>query len=134
MGIGSAVANGLFGSMVWRAADNLSFAMEVDGRDLNLGMDYRVSRYVNLHLAWGEVEMTTFPPEGQNRQDIMQNSKVTVAVSSRFGPIFGARRLELEREQQRIERARQRLDELEARRRSAESELQRLRDLLDERR
>ncbi len=55
-------------------------------------------------------------------------------MSSRFGPLFGASRLELEREQQRIERARQRLEELEARRRSAESELQRLRDLLDERR
>lgn len=134
MGIGSAVANGLFGSLAWKATDNLALAMEVDGRDLNLGMDYRVNRYVNLHLAWGEAEMTLLPPEDQNRRDIMQNSKVTVAISSRFGPLFGARRLELEREQQRIERARQRLDELESRRRAAESELQRLRDLLDERR
>lgn len=133
-GIGSSIANGLFGSLVWEPGDNIALALEVDGRDMNIGMDYAVSRHINLHIAWGEMEMTLLPPEGQNFQDIQQNSKVTIAMSSRFGPIFGASRLELEREQQRIERARQRLEELEARRRSAESELQRLRDLLDERR
>jgi|GEM_PF-254368 len=134
MNIGSAVANGLFGSLVWKPAEAISVAFEMDSRDFNLGLDYALGKHVDLHLAWAELEMTLFPPEGQNRQDVMQNSKVTVAVSSRFGPLFGAGRLELEREQQRIERARQRLEELEARRRSAESELQRLRDLLDERR
>jgi hypothetical protein len=95
-------------------------------------MSYAVGRHVNLRLAWAELEQVLFPPEGQNKQDVMQNSKITISVSSRFGPLFGVGRLELEREQQRIERARTRLDELEARRRAAESELQRLRDLLDE--
>ena len=134
LGIGSSISNGLFGSLVWDPNETVSVAFEMDGRDLNLGLDYSVSRHVDLHLAWAELEQTLFPAEGQNRQDIQQNSKVTVSVSTRFGPLFGAGRLELEREQQRIERARQRLDELEARRRAAESELQRLRDLLDERR
>ena len=134
LNIGSSVANGLFGSLVWDPSETVSVAFEMDGRDFNLGMDYSVSRHVDLHLAWAEMEQTLFAAEGQNRQDVQQNSKVTVAVSTRFGPLFGAGRMELEREQQRIERARQRLDELEARRRSAESELQRLRDLLDERR
>jgi len=132
LGIGSSIANGLFGSMVWRAGENFSAAFEMDGRDFNLGMSYAVGKHVNLHLAWAELEQTVFAPENQNRQDVMQNSKITIAISSRFGPLFGAGRLELEREQQRIERARTRLDELEARRRAAESELQRLRDLLDE--
>lgn len=132
LGIGSSIANGLFGSVVWEPGDDFSLAFEMDGRDLNLGMTYAVGKHVDLHLAWAELEQTVFPPEGQNRQDVMQNSKITIAVSSRFGPLLGAGRLELEREQQRIERARTRLDELEARRRAAESELQRLRDLLDE--
>ncbi len=132
LGIGSSIANGLFGSMVWEPGENFSLALEMDGRDLNLGMTYAVGKHVNLHLAWAELEQMVFAPENQSKQDIMQNSKVTIAVSSRFGPLLGASRLELEREQQRIERARTRLDELEARRRAAESELQRLRDLLDE--
>lgn len=132
LGIGSSIANGLFGSLVWHPGEDFSVAFEMDGKDFNLGMDYSVAKNVDLHLAWGELEQTLFPPEGQNKQDIMQNSKITIAISSRFGPILGAGRLELEREQQRIERARTRLEELEARRRAAESELQRLRDLLDE--
>jgi hypothetical protein len=132
--IGSAVANGLFGSIVWDPSEAISVAFEMDGRDFNLGMQYAVNKHFNLNLAWAEFEQTLLPPEGQNKQDIMQNSKITIGVSARFGPIFGASQYELEREQQRIERARQRLDELEARRRAAESELQRLRDLLDERR
>lgn len=134
MGVGSAVANGLFGSMVWEPSDAVTIAFEQDGRDFNIGLSYDVSRYITLHLAAAEVEMALFPPEGQNRQDPCQNAKVTVAVTTRFGPLFGARRLELEREQQRIARARARLNELEARRRAAEAELQRLRDYLDERR
>ncbi len=132
LGIGSSIANGLFGSMVWQPGEDFSVAFEMDGRDFNLGIDYSVAKNVDLHLAWGELEQTIFPPEGQDKQDLMQNSKITIAISSRFGPILGAGRLELEREQQRIERARTRLDELEARRRAAESELQNLRDLLDE--
>ncbi|MCK5841069.1 MAG: hypothetical protein KAH31_02790 [Candidatus Sabulitectum sp.] len=132
LGIGSSIANGLFGSMVWEPGEDFSLAFEMDGRDFNLGMTYSVGKHVDLHLAWAELEQTVFAPEGQNKQDVMQNSKITIAVSSRFGPLLGAGRLELEREQQRIERARTRLDELEARRRAAESELQRLRDLLDE--
>ncbi|MCD4706214.1 MAG: hypothetical protein K8S62_00570 [Candidatus Sabulitectum sp.] len=132
LGIGSSIANGLFGSIIWEPGENFSLAFEMDGRDFNLGMTYAVGKHVNLHLAWAELEQMIFAPEGQNKQDVMQNSKITVAVSSRFGPLLGAGRLELEREQQRIERARTRLDELEARRRAAESELQRLRDLLDE--
>jgi len=134
LGIGSAVANGLFGSVVWGPSEALSVAFEMDGRDFNLGMDYAVNRHINIRLAWAELEQTIFPPEGQNKQDVMQNSKVTIGVSARIGPIFGASHYELEREQQRIERARQRLEELEARRRAAEAQLQRLRDLLDERR
>ena len=134
LGIGSSIANGLFGSVVWDPGENFSVGLEMDGRDLNMGVTYTVGKHVDLHLAWAEIEQMIFPPENQDKRDIMQNSKITVAVSSRFGPLLGAGRLELEREQQRIERARTRLDELEARRRSAESELQRLRDLLDERR
>lgn len=132
LGIGSSIANGLFGSLIWEPSEDLSIAFEMDGRDFNLGMTYAVGKHVNLHLAWAELEQTVFAPENQNKQDVMQNSKITIAVSSRFGPLFGVGRLELEREQQRIERARTRLEELEARRRAAESELQRLRDLLDE--
>lgn len=134
LGIGSSVANGLFGSVVWDPGDAVSIAFEMDGRDLNLGLDYSINRNIAVHLALAELEQTIFPPAQQNRQDIMQNSKVTIGVSARLGPLFGAGRYDLEREQQRIERARQRLEELEARRRAAEAQLQRLRDLLDERR
>lgn len=134
LGIGSSVANGLFGSVVWDPGDAVSIAFEMDGRDLNLGLEYSINRHIDLRFALAEIEQTVFAPEQQNRQDIMQNSKFTVGVSSRLGPLFGAGRYDLEREQQRIERARQRLEELEARRRAAEAQLQRLRDLLDERR
>ena len=133
MGVGSAVANGLFGSLVWEPSNALTLALEQDGRDLNFGLSYRINRTITLNLAAAEFEMALFPPEGHNRRDPCQNSKFTIAVSGTLGPLFGARRLELEREQQRIARARARLGELEARRRAAEAELQRLRDLLDER-
>jgi len=133
MGIGSSIASGLFGSVVYRPSEPFTIVLEQDGRDLNLGATYDVNRYITLQMAWAEFEMTVFPPENQNRADIMQNSKVSIGIRSTFGPIFGARQLALEREQQRIERARERLEELEARRRAAEAELQRLRDLLENR-
>ena len=133
-GIGSAVAHGLFGSLVWDPSTKLSISLEQDGKDLNFGLSYDVNRYITLNIAAAEFEMAIFPPDGQSYQDPCQNPKFTVAVTSRIGPLFGERRHELEREQQRIARARARLEELEARRRAAEAELQRLRDLLDERR
>jgi len=131
MNIGSAVAHGLFGSIVWDPSSKVSIAIEQDGKDFNLGFSYDINRYVTLNLAAAEFEMAMFPPEGQNFQDACQNPKFTIAVSSRVGPLVGGGS-ELEREQQRIARARARLEELEARRRAAEAELQRLRDLLDE--
>lgn len=133
MGIGSSIASGLFGSVVYRPSEPFTIAMEQDGRDLNIGVSYEINRYLTLQMAWAELEQTLFPPANQNRSDIMQNSKVSIGIRSTFGPIFGARQLALEREQQRIERARERLEELEARRRAAEAELQRLRDLLENR-
>jgi len=133
LGIGSSVASGFFGSILYRPTDVITVGMEQDGRDLNLGFSYDVSKYFTLQLAWAELEQAVFPPDGQNQQDIMQNAKYSVGIRSQFGPLLGARRMELERERQRIERARSRLQELEARRRAAEAELQRLRDLLEER-
>ncbi|MCK5116944.1 MAG: hypothetical protein KAR44_10115 [Candidatus Aegiribacteria sp.] len=133
MGIGSSVAHGLFGSVVYHPSDAIAIILEQDGRDLNLGASYDVTEYITLQMAWAELEQTIFPATGQNKTDIMQNSKVTFGVQSRFGPIFGAGAIALERERQRIERARDRLEELEARRRAAEAELQRLRDLLENR-
>lgn len=133
LGIGSSIAHGLFGSLVYYPNEVITVGLEQDGRDLNFGASYEISRHFTLQLAWAELEMAVFPPENQNRQDVMQNSKFSLGLRSQFGPLIGARRMELERERQRIERARQRLQELEERRRAAESELQRLRDLLEER-
>lgn len=131
LGVGSAFASGLFGSIVIRPAEVITFALEQDGRDLNLGVSYDINSFLTLEMAWSEFEQTLFPATTQDRTDVMQNSKVSFGLGSRIGPIFGAGRLALEREQQRIERARARLQELEERRRAAEAELQRLRDLLE---
>jgi len=133
LGIGSSIAHGLFGSVVYRPSDMFTIALEQDGRDLNLGASYELNEYITLQMAWAEFEQAIFPPKGQNRTDIMQNSKVSIGIQSTIGPIFGTGQIALEREQQRIERARGRLEELEARRRAAEAELQRLRDLLENR-
>lgn len=133
LGIGSSIAHGLFGSVVYYPSDLFTLALEQDGRDLNLGVSYKINSFITLEMAWAELEQTIFPPEGQNKTDIMQNSKISFGLRTRIGPVFGADRIALEREQQRIERARDRLQELEARRRAAESELQRLRDLLENR-
>ncbi|NOQ22838.1 MAG: hypothetical protein GQ565_09380 [Candidatus Aegiribacteria sp.] len=133
LGIGSSVAHGLFGSVVYHPTEVITVALEQDGRDLNLGASYDVTDHITLQMAWAEFEQTIFPAEGQNKTDIMQNSKVTFGIQSRIGPIFGAGQIALERERQRIERARDRLEELEARRSAAEAELQRLRDLLENR-
>jgi hypothetical protein len=111
----------------------VTVSIEQDGRDLNLGASYDINKFITVQMAWAEFEQTIFPPEGQNKSDIMQNSKVTIGIQSRIGPILGAEQIVLEREQQRIERARGRLEELETRRRAAEAELQRLRDLLENR-
>jgi hypothetical protein len=133
LGIGSSIGNGLFGSVVYYPSEAFTIAFEEDGRDLNLGVSYDVNEYLTLQIAWAELEQTIFPADGQNRSDIMQNSKISIGVQSRFGPIFGAGQIALEHEQQRLERARDRLEELEARRSAAEAELQRLRDLLENR-
>lgn len=133
LGIGSSIAHGLFGSVVYRPSDMFTVSIEQDGRDLNLGASYDINKVITLQMAWAELEQTIFPADGQNKSDVMQNSKVTIGIRSRIGPIFGAGQIILEREQQRIERARGRLEELEARRRAAEAELQRLRDLLENR-
>lgn len=133
LGIGSSISHGLFGSVVYYPNDLFTVALEQDGRDLNLGVSYKINNFITLEMAWAEFEQTIFPPENQNKTDIMQNSKISIGVRTRIGPVFGADRITLEREQQRIERARDRLQELEARRRAAESELQRLRDLLENR-
>ncbi len=132
LGIGSAWAHGLFGSVVWRPANSLAVLFEQDGRDLNFGLSYDVNRHFSLNLAVAELEMALFPPDGHDARDPAQNAKFSLAVTSDIGPLFGGSRSELERERQRIARARARLDELETRRRAAEAELQRLRDLLDE--
>jgi hypothetical protein len=133
VGAGSKWAHGLFGSVVFRPSEAVGLAFEQDGRDLNIGASYELGQHVTIQLAWAEFEQTVFPPEGQNKTDIMQNSKFSLSLQSTIGPIIGAGRLELERERTRIQRARERLQELEARRRAAEEELQRLRDLLEER-
>ncbi len=133
MGIGSSVAHGLFGSIVYRPTEGVSIALEQDGRDLNLGASYDVADFITLRMVWAEFEQTIFPAEGHDKTDIMQNSKVSIGIQSRIGPIFGTGQIALERERQRIERARDRLEELEARRSAAEAELQRLRDLLENR-
>lgn len=133
MGIGSSISHGLFGSVVYRPSELVTVSIEQDGRDLNLGASYDINKFITVQMAWAEFEQTIFPPEGQNKSDIMQNSKVTIGIQSRIGPILGAEQIVLEREQQRIERARGRLEELETRRRAAEAELQRLRDLLENR-
>ncbi|MCK5065160.1 MAG: hypothetical protein KAQ97_07755 [Candidatus Fermentibacteraceae bacterium] len=133
LGIGSSIAHGLFGSVVYYPNDLFTIAFEQDGRDLNLGVSYEISSFITLEMAWAELEQTIFPAKGQNKTDVMQNSKTSFGVRTRIGPVFGPDRIALEREQQRIERARNRLQELEARRRAAESELQRLRDLLENR-
>lgn len=131
LGIGSSIGNGLFGSVVIRPAEMFTIAIEQDGRDLNFGASYDINDFLTLEMAWAEFEQTVFPASTQDRTDIMQNSKISFGLRSRIGPIFGAGRLAMEREQQRIERARARLQELEERRRAAEAELQRLRDLLE---
>lgn len=133
MGIGSSVAHGLFGSVVYHPSEVITLVLEQDGRDLNLGASYDVNDFITLQMVWAEFEQTIFPADGQDKTDIMQNSKVSVGIQSRIGPIFGAEQIALERERQRIERARDRLEELEARRSAAEAELQRLRDLLENR-
>ncbi len=132
LGIGSSWANGLFGSVVWEPSNAVTVAFEQDGRDLNFGISYDVNKYFSLNLAIAELEMAMFPPDGRDPGDPAQNAKFSLAVTSNIGPLFGGPRNELEREQQRIARARARLEELESRRRAAEAELQRLRDLLDE--
>jgi hypothetical protein len=133
VGVGSKWAHGLFGSVVFRPSEVIGLAFEQDGRDLNIGASYELGPHFTVQLAWAEFEQTLFAPEGQNKADVMQNSKFSLSLQSTIGPLIGAGRLELERERTRIERARERLQELEARRRAAEDELQRLRDLLEER-
>jgi len=133
VGTGSKWAHGLFGSVVYRPSEVFGLAFEQDGRDLNFGASYQVGRHFTIQLAWDELEQAVFPPANQDKADIMQNSKFSLSLRSTFGPIISARRMELQRERERIQRARERLQELEARRRAAEEELQRLRDLLEER-
>ncbi len=124
--------HGIFSSVVYRPTEVISLAMEMDGRDLNFGVSYDMLDFFTLKFAWAELEQTLLPGnDNPNPTDVMTHSKITIAFCTRYGPIFGADRLQLEAEQQRIDRARDRLDELEERRRDAEEELQNLRDMLE---
>lgn len=127
---------GMFGSLEYHFLDErISILSEIDGRDLNLGVRFRlpwgltVTPYVSeLEEAWWGAHTTrTLPtpghPEGIRYEDEYDSPKGGIAVQMYVGPLYRkaeterlrALRSRLKRAEERLKQARQRREILEQR-------------------
>ncbi len=119
---------GLFGSLESHPAYNFDVALEWDGRDLNLGVGYRLSDMVRFTASAAELEQLLRPDE-RDPTDVMQNVKVGLGVEVTFGPFLNRTTLQPFEELTR-DNDPALLQELEAMRASAREVIQELQSRL----
>jgi len=117
---------GLFGALEIHASTDLCFAIEWDGRDANLGASYGIGRNVRVRAAVTELEQLTRGDE-RDPTDVMQNVKLGLGIDVIFGPFVNRTTLQ-PYEELRPENDPPLLDELEAIRSDAQSDIQELED------
>ncbi len=80
---------GLFGSLLVHPSTASEVIVEWDGRDLNAGGIYRVNKNFTVMAAASELEHLFAPSDStSNRQDVMQNTKFTIALQITLGPFL----------------------------------------------
>jgi hypothetical protein len=117
---------GLFGALEIQPSQDFSITVEWDGRDANLGASYQLNHIVRFMAALSEFEQLT---RGDERvaSDVMQNVKFGLGVELSFGPFLNRTTLQPFQELD-SENDQALLDELEAIRSNAASDIQELKD------
>jgi len=86
---------GVFGSLLVHPSTASEIAVEWDGRDLNAGVVYRINRTFAVMAAASELEhLFASDDSTSNRQDVMQNTKLTVALQFTIGPFMNRTELD----------------------------------------
>jgi len=83
---------GLFGSLEYHPARNVSIMLEWDGRDANTGVEYILNPNVRFHAAVAELEQLA--NTDRNLIDVMQNAKFNIGVEFTLGPFINRTNLE----------------------------------------
>lgn len=117
---------GLFGSLVFHPTPESGIIIEWDGRDLNLGGEYSLSRSVTLKMAYTEIEQHFRPSDRRDMTDPGQAPKFALGMTVTLGPLFDRTELSpyqrlrfteddeaLEAIRRERENARRRIEELE---------------------
>jgi len=119
---------GLFMGIRLHASDSFRLLLEQDGRDVNFGMTFDLTRRVSGGVAWTRIEDMFKAKAGEDPFIYFQSG---LSITYRFGP-FGMSEEEqalydrIKQEQKRTDELQQRLLDLQERRRKAEAELKRL--------
>ena len=85
---------GLFTSFVFEPSHASMFAIEWDGRDLNIGGSYRVNKYLEFRTAISEVEQFIRSSDLRDPTDVMQSTKFTLGLEITLGPFMSRTTLE----------------------------------------
>lgn len=123
---------GLFMGLRLTAPQKFKILIEEDGRDVNFGITFDISKRVSGGMAWTQIEDVINAESGE---DPFVNFQGGFAITYRFGP-FGMDEEErelyerIQQEQERTEELQQRLLDLKERRRKAEEKLKQLEENL----
>jgi hypothetical protein len=131
--------HGIFGALEWRVKDYLHVIGEVDGRDLNVGVKFKLPYGLNVSAGIGEFEQlwlggcsTVIKGQGPF-YDEYDEPKFSISVDWTLGPIISKEeQARLMRLKSRIERAEERLKQAKDRTDSVEKEIKYIEDELIE--
>lgn len=86
---------GVFGSILAHPSNDSEIMVEWDGRDLNVGGLYRLSRNFTVMAAASELEhLFVSGDSGSSAQDVMQNAKFTIGLQATIGPFLNRTELD----------------------------------------
>lgn len=80
---------GMFGSILTHPNVDSELMLEWDGRDLNAGGIYRVSKYLTIMAAASELEHLFLEDDStSNNMDVMLDAKYTIGMQINLGPFL----------------------------------------------
>lgn len=86
---------GLFWSILVHPAPEAELMVEWDGRDFNLGADYRLNRHFTISACASELEHLIAGDDSTSTSgDVMQTAKFSIGFEATFGPILGRTELD----------------------------------------
>jgi hypothetical protein len=122
---------GLFGSVLFHPTMETEVMLEWDGRDLNVGGQYRLNRNITIMAAASELEHLFVSSDStENTTDVMQTPKFSLGLQITVGPFLN--RTELDPyERLRYTEDDEALKQLEEYRAGAREEIQNLEDSIN---